>query len=256
MMPPLMQTPNRAMLTIIGLYNWDDQILDLLHLPTGVDAEVVKYNILMECGEMSLIYPDWDFMYLAIDYWSQKELPTWERVYELSQLEYNPIENYDRIENEIESENVAENRSKSAQSARSNNGTSTYSSTENTQSGSESDSVSQNNTVNQVAGFNTDTLATQSGSAGNTANTDKSTGSSISKADQSSSNAGEETGTENEINQGDTARNRNRASRIHGNIGVSTPADMMEKELSIYPKINIVEFITRSFKERFCVLVY
>ena len=77
---PIMSTPNRGTLSIIGLYNWDDHIFDLLQIPTGVDRNDVIQNILMECGELETMYPDWDFMYRAINFWSRKELPTWEHI--------------------------------------------------------------------------------------------------------------------------------------------------------------------------------
>lgn len=256
MMPSIMQTPNRAMLSIIGLYNWDDKIFDLLHLPDGVDPEQVKLNILFECGSLSMLYPDWDFVYHAIDYWSKKELPTWERVYQLTQLEYNPIENYDRFEDEMEAENTAENRLRSSQESRTNSSTSEATRMSEDHAGTKQASLDQNNSVNQVAGFNTNDLATQSGTAGNTQSSSSSEGDSLHNDSEKHTDSGEDSTTGNESNKADLNRNRTRSSRIHGNIGVSTPADMMEKELSIYPEINIVDYIVNSFKRRFCVLVY
>ena len=217
---PIMSTPNRAALSVAGLYEWNDHLFDLMEVPDGVNIPLVKYTILMECAELNLLYPDWEFMYDAIGVWSIKEKPTWEKVYRLSQLEYNPIENYDRIENEYEQEHNDDNRLRSGTSV------------------SKSTSMNQNTSVNKVAGANTNELAEQSGVSGNNA----------------SSGTGE--GTSNETDNLHSQRDRNRASRIHGNIGVSTPADMMQKELEIYPKINIVDYIVRSFKERFTIMVY
>ena len=45
-------------------------------------------------------------------------------------------------------------------------------------------------------------------------------------------------------------------SHIHGNIGVTTSQQMLESELLIAPKLNIINYITESFKKRFCLLVY
>ena len=45
-------------------------------------------------------------------------------------------------------------------------------------------------------------------------------------------------------------------SHIHGNIGVTTSQQMLESELMIAPKLNIINYITESFKKRFCLLVY
>lgn len=255
-MYPMMETPNRASLSIIGLYNWDDHIFDKLHLPDDVDSDEVKQNILMECGELTVIYPDWDFMYQAIDWWSKKELPTWERVYNLTQAEYNPIENYDRIENEVEAENVSESRQKASQNERSTEGTTRGVNNENVQTSSKSDKVGQSGSEDKVAGFNTNTLATQRGSTENSASTDNTTGASLVENTQDVENTGKETISGLDQDNGNTDRNRNRATHIHGNIGVTTVAQMMEGELGIYPKINIVQYIVEAFKQRFCILVY
>lgn len=217
---PMMTTPNRAALSILGLYEWDDTILDLIHLPTGVDADEVKQNILMECAELTVIYPDWDFMHKAIDWWSRKELPTWEHIYEMTQLEYNPIENYDRYESELEMEKLRDIREHQSASK------------------TKSQSMQQSGDANKVAGFNNNDLAVQSGSSGS--------GASSTTAD----------GAANDSQRGDSNRDKNRSSRIHGNIGVTTVAQMMEGELETYPKINIVQYITQAFKERFCIMVY
>ena len=47
-----------------------------------------------------------------------------------------------------------------------------------------------------------------------------------------------------------------RTSRIHGNIGVTTSQQMLEQELEVAPKLNIMNIIIESFKNRFCLLVY
>ena len=253
---PIMMTPNRGTLSIIGLYNWDDHIFDLLQIPAGVDRDDVIENILMECGELETMYPDWDFMYRAINFWSRKELPTWEHIYEMTQAEYNPIENYDRMETELEGENVSEKRLRASERSRSSDTSSDTTNTESIHSGSKNDTVSQNNTTNQVAGFNTDNLATQSGSAGNTFSKDETSGSSLLQNEQNVSSSGSESDQENALEQGDTGRNKNRQLHAHGNIGTMTVASMMAGELETYPKINIVNYITEAFKQRFCVLVY
>lgn len=253
---PIMQTPNRAALSIVGLYEWDDRILDGIQLPAGVDPDEVKQNILMECAELTVLYPDWDFMYKAINWWSRKELPTWEHVYEMTQLQYNPIENYDRYENEAEQENASETHQRASQKARSNDRESVLNAAGTSQSEALSTNLGQSGTENSVAGFNSNDLATQSGSATKTTATDKNKAGSYAQNTQKVTDAGTDNETQNEINNGDQLRDRTRSSRIHGNIGVTTVAQMMEGELETYPKINIVSYIVQAFKERFCIMVY
>ena len=92
---------NGAVLSLLGMYNWDNSLFDDMAFPEGFTADDEKTfidNLLMECAELEVIYSNWSFMKGAIKAWSVKELPTWQRIYNASLLEYNPIENYNRTE--------------------------------------------------------------------------------------------------------------------------------------------------------------
>lgn len=87
-----------ASLSIYGLYAYNDSIFDNLHLPTGMDADIVKASILTECSDFCLLYPNWDFMKMLIGVWSTKELAIWQNLWNSEHLDYNPLDNYDRHE--------------------------------------------------------------------------------------------------------------------------------------------------------------
>ena len=86
-----------ATLSILGLYNYDSTIFDNMVSPFE-DNENLIQNILMECAELEILYPDADFMKFAIGAWSQKQLPIWNKLYNTEKLEYNPLENANRTE--------------------------------------------------------------------------------------------------------------------------------------------------------------
>lgn len=88
----------RATISILGLYNLNEEVFDDLTVPAGVDSELLIENLVAELAELELIYSDFNFMKFMIGVWSRKELPTWERVLKASNKVYDPIENYDRIE--------------------------------------------------------------------------------------------------------------------------------------------------------------
>ena len=96
-----------ATVSLLGLSRINPGILDDLVLPDGLDADLVKDNLLAETAELEVIYPDAVFMQAMIGRWSQKELPIWTRLYKTTLLDYNPIENYDRTEEWTEGENSA-----------------------------------------------------------------------------------------------------------------------------------------------------
>lgn len=43
---------------------------------------------------------------------------------------------------------------------------------------------------------------------------------------------------------------------VHGNIGVTTSQQMLNQELDVASRTDIYEYIVRSFKNRFCLMVY
>ena len=89
-------------MSLLGLYNWDNTILDGMSLPEGVDLEYMKKTLLRECAELEILYSDIDFLKEAISIWSLTELQTWERLYQAFTIEYNPIWNVDGTETEVE----------------------------------------------------------------------------------------------------------------------------------------------------------
>ena len=68
-----------------------------------MNKELIINNILLECAEMEIIYPEPDIMKNAIGLWSNKQLESWARMYKAMQLEYDPIYNYDRFEEWLDS---------------------------------------------------------------------------------------------------------------------------------------------------------
>lgn len=206
----------RGTMSIWGLYQTDNSILDNLQIPEGVDRDILCGTLLIECAELELLYPDFDFMKMFIGLWSSKELPVWQRMLRTMELEYNPIENYDRMEEW----NDAKTGNKTVNSSSTGTGL--------TQSTSADHLFS--------AGYNSDALV-RTGETDSTGN---------SKASSTTTGTGSESSSDNNTHSG----------RVHGNIGVTTSQQMMEAELDLIPRLNIYDAITESFKRRFCILVY
>ena len=88
-------------ISLWGLYQYDETILDTLVLPetfTADEKQTIKDNILIETAELELYWTDPNFLKIAINKWSKKRLPVWDRIKYTLELDYNPIENYDRYE--------------------------------------------------------------------------------------------------------------------------------------------------------------
>lgn len=89
-------------ITILGLetskQGQNKSIFEKLQLPSGYDSEEVQNVILLECGEFETLYADADFLTEAIGIWSRKWFRTFDKWLTALNLEYNPLDNYDRTE--------------------------------------------------------------------------------------------------------------------------------------------------------------
>lgn len=225
-----------SLLSILGLYEVDQTLFDNMVLPEGMDKETVIDSILQDCMELEAVYTSPYAMKTMIGIWSKRELPTFERVYNAEQAEYNPIENYDRHQTdtrEIEHSGDDVTVGQNTETASGQAGTTT------------TGQITDNNT-HKYAAFDAGTLQDQTKDerAGN------STGTQQSATTETSTENTRHTLTHGE-NVGETF-----TSYIHGNIGVTTSQQMLESELELAPKINTINYVVNSFKMRFCILVY
>ena len=210
-------------LSILGLYNYDNTIFDLLTLPEGLDNTTLIKSICSELADMELLYPNPEVMKDLIGVWSAGSQYEWSKLYETMQLTYNPIDNYDRTET----------RTLTSQGT----GTGADGGTDSL-STSKSHQGSEQNT-GKVTAFNSGTLADKNQNSGTSSATDTET------ASTTYGKTKQET-----FNKTDTE-----TIRARGNIGVTTTMQMLKEQRDIV-KFNLYDIITEEFKYRFCILVY
>lgn len=88
----------RGTMSLLGLFNYDNTILDGLILPENFaenDIDMLKENLLMETAELEILYTDPAFLKFAITSWCSKNSPTWKWLYDTQHYDYNPIWNAD-----------------------------------------------------------------------------------------------------------------------------------------------------------------
>ena len=208
----------------MGMYNYDSTIFDSLTLPEGLNKTTAVEEIVMECAELECLYPSVPFFKRAVGIWSATMQSSFARVWSAVNLEYNPIENYDRQEDET----TTGTRQHSGQDV-------TTGSNSDTRTVSDSGSVQ-----NKIAGFDASALVDHDSGTSSRNGTDSTTG-----TDRTELTHGEK-----------IADAGTRTSRIHGNIGVTTSQQMLESELDLVPKLNFYRYLAEEFKRRFCILVY
>lgn len=258
-------------LSVLGLYHANNDLFQDMVFPSGFsddEKNTTIGNILSECAELECLFTDPDIMQTMVGLWSKLNISVWQRIFTASKLEYNPIENYNRTELET----ISDDR------------TDTHSGDDiNKQSGSDSNQTSNNNTQTNSG---TDNRTTSENHSGTDTETNKITaydsgnqyvhdssefnhGHAINGSDNLQhghiiSDIGSGSGSitygktetlthgEKIVHEGDITRN----NHTSGNIGVTTSQQMLEQEIEVSAKLNVIKMIVDSFKDRFCILVY
>ena len=281
-------------LTLIGLYNYDASILENFNGPTSFtteDMETLKMNLLSEVGEFEVLYSDFDFFKAMIGFWSKKNKPVWDHLWETTQYEYNPIHNYDRDETRsvTETRNLAssdsETRNLTWQDKRTADLTSSSTETHNlatsgtetgtvgTQSVSNETKTGSSNTTKSGRAFNDSDLVTKESESTSTTGTDAINGSNTETRNLSSSGtdtgtlgiSGTQGGTDTHDgkDQGTISKSGTDTGtigtaemlHIEGNIGVMSTQNMIEQERAI-ALFNLMDYIINDFKHAFCIMKY
>ena len=268
-----------AIMSIMGLFNNDPTVLDLMSFPAGfTDAQKqnVKDNILVECAELEVLYPNPTVMKNIIGIWSAKELPYWQRVYNASLLEYNPIENYRRNESETIEDGRTEEHSGSDVNRAGGSDSLARTGTEKNQAsgsdelhsiGSGSESVSStDDTTNSITGYDSNDFVTHDKSENEydsavESDSETTNTTTYGKTDTLTHNTTDTNnyGRTDTLQHGEKIEHEGTSERTvlaYGNIGVTTSQEMLTQEMEIAKIINVVPIIIESFKNRFCIMVY
>lgn len=200
-------------------------------LPPEVDRETLIDNLLLETGELELLYSRPESLKAMIAVWSKKQLPIWTKLEETLHFDYNPIHNYDRTEthSDLETRDLAGTNDRTYSSRQNRDNTTNVTQDEDSKlSKAAYDSgamVDAEGTTDNRTSMQVDAETVNRSDTDNTDSTD--------------------TGTVKHDFE----------MRALGNIGVTTTQQMIEQERELR-KFNIYDYIIREFKDRFCILVY
>lgn len=281
-------------LTLIGMYKWDNTILDSIDAPTSFDSndiDLLKMNILRECGEFEVLWSDWDFFHASIEWWSKKNRPNWDELYNTTQYEYNPIHNYDRTETRtmLETRDLAssdaENRNLTWQDKRTANLTGSNNETRNlansesntgtisTELDSTEDKTGSSSTNRSGRAYNDSDLVSKESENVSTSEHDvidsnqtetrnlSTSGTNTGTINTSTTEGG--TDTHDGKDQGSINRSGTNTGTIGvsesitaaGNIGVMSTQQMIEAQREVV-KFNLMDYIINEFKHEFCIMKY
>ena len=198
------------------MYTADNTIFDHFAVPPEIDRQLVIDNLLMETAELEILYPSPSFLKIAIQRWSAKELPIWQELYDTTTYVYNPIHNYDRTEDGWDERVPDLTYGKGTTDT--------------------SDTRGQDTTTASQRAFN---------DGSGLVDVDKQI------FDHGSGVTTVHTGADTETGSDKTTHHM----EISGNIGVMSTQEMIQKQRDVV-QFNVIDEIVRSFKERFCLLIY
>ena len=111
-------------ISILGLLHANSTLFDSMSLPDGVDRKRVIDQIVEDCAELEILFPDPDYMKYAITSWSARRLYSWTKLFATTNLTYNPIWNKDGTVTETETGSNSAERNTSGEA--SNSGTNSH----------------------------------------------------------------------------------------------------------------------------------
>lgn len=221
----------RTIIPIATLYEYDNSIFNDIYTK-GVSKEQLIEHFLLSYGDLTPVYQEPNYLRRHVTSVARSLHWTIDHLWEITQLEYNPIENYDRMESWTDSGNGTFQKGKVDTEETYQKGTAT------TTFGKKSDATHKvaafNSNTPEVA--NTDNI-TDSGSDTQSFTPDTTTGSVTNGLDESTTSGTHE-------------------GRIHGNIGVTTSQRMIQEEIDLTTAYNFLDRVCELYANRLLIGVW
>ena len=217
-------------ITLLGMYQFDNTLFDNIVIPEQLNKDVLAFKILQEGAEYPCIFTEYEFLKASINNFFAIHLRTFKKWCDALEIEYNPLENYNRTEEWTDSKTDSWN-----------------------DSGNENGSTTNTSSTSTSAAGSSGTTNTKSAYDSNAFVNDTSSDTSTSDSSSTSIN---DSGTNSlaTSNKHDGKENNTHTGHLFGNIGVTTSQQMLQAEIDVQ-KFNVYNEITTMFLNEFCVMV-
>lgn len=273
----------RAKVSLLGMMQFDPTIMDNFRVPEVLNRESIIDQILAESMDLEIMYSNPAFLKSIIGTWCNLNINVWKHLWETTQYEYNPINNYDRTETRTWKEDRTRQDDIGKQRTDNGDGQSTKSYSDkddknwrdsgesNSSTNASTDDTTTQNTTTETekAAYNSSTYEPVDRTTQDISQTHTNTATGRVNNDESHSGsenitkAGSETGSQTYLNTSRESENRSEDENTQheetitakGNIGVTSTQQMIQQEREI-AKFNLANYIVSEFITRFCLLVY
>lgn len=226
-----------ARLTLNGMYQYDPTLFDGMILPEDYDRDALLAEIMKRCGQLYPYHQVPPILKADIKLWFSRNYLNFDRIMDALIAEYNPIENYDRHEESTKTPNTTD---------------------KSTLSGKDSSDRDYDHMKETVTYKGDDTRETQVSAFDSTAYqpSEKVTDSRSNREDEKDTDGGyTDTTNYGKVDTVTHTGTEGYSSHIHGNIGVTTNAQMITGELELR-RFDIYTDIAARFEHEFIVQVY
>ena len=204
----------------------DNTVFDSMSLPTGVALADVVDHIVYKYGDTPLFTPDPAVIKYYVGKWSLERLPLWNRYKAAIETQYKPLDNYNMKE-----KNKLTHGKKT------------------TYAGSITDGTSGTIKVEQ------DDTTTNSISADNSSSWSNDTQSVLDGETNTSFTNYQQTRSFTNRSDTDSGTDLTEIERS-GNIGVTTSQQMLESELDLIPRLDLIDYIATDWHDEFNLSIY
>lgn len=98
-------------MTILGLYQYGEynqqDLFQNMKIPAGIDRQDLIDNILEQGAAFEILYPDFEYLQFSIGAWSKRWYRTMEKWLKALNVQYDPLNNYDRHEEWTDNDKVS-----------------------------------------------------------------------------------------------------------------------------------------------------
>lgn len=212
------------------------EMLNDLPIPDRLDPDILRSEIVFECGLLKPLYSEPKIMQTAIRQWFRSREWTFDKLIDIIEAKYSPIENTDRYEEMSRDENL-----KRTENEKGNRDTTRDRDLD--REASINDNVRVDNTTeDKVSAYNTDSYSESSQRTG---------------ADSTDSTRDEEENidereTVKETHGLDASENADTTEKlvrhVHGNIGVTSNVALIREQLGLLEEFNIYNWIAMNLR--------
>ena len=272
-----------------GLLSYDNTLFDNMVVPTGIALADVVDHILFKYGNAPLFSPDPDTVKFYIGRWSARRLPLWTRYLDAILEDYDPLLNYDRTEQGSRSQGHkitntgTQDIDMTGTVDLDKTGTMDLDKTGTVdldKTGDDTLEYMGSVKIEQDDTTTTDTSAFNSGSYDpekqvildgeqNTSFTGRKDKTTYNTNDETTYNTNDQTTyntndqTTYNTNQQRTddlteqhTQNESYNNHVFGNIGVTTSQQMLNQELDLIPRLDLIDYIADDWHAEFCLQMY